>query len=390
MIILFDIDGVLIKNRAYHAALTQAVQYFSRRLGAGEHTVTEADILEFEAQSVTVEWDSGAICFAALLLERLRAGWEEDLAPEVWPALAQLGAHPRAAARPDFSALARRVGEATPPGTLPSHTALRLFLADAFVAGAPPAVAALLHHLLDNCYDIDRAPAMQIFQNYAIGDAQYADYYALPPHVPTEPLIEKLDRPALAPEMRDQVLARRAQGGLYVSIYTARPSLPPVEITRRLRGFTPEAEAARHIVGLDPVPVMAFGKLDWLSRRLGWGGADAAGFVKPGILHSMAAIATGRTGLEVESLKAALAVERGFHLRYPLAACAHETVHVFEDSASSLKAVTRAVEVLNQQGLNLKLVRHGIGPAGSSKRGTLEKVADVVHEDVNEGLATIL
>jgi len=107
-------------------------------------------------------------------------------------------------------------------------------------------------------------------------------------------------------------------------------------------------------------------------------------------LHSVAAMAAGRTGLEVESLKAALAALRGDHLRYPLTACAGETVHVFEDSASSLRAVAQAAALLNQRGLNLKLVRHGIGAAGSPKRAPLEAAADAVHHDINEGLATIL
>src|SRR3972149_5409836 len=104
----------------------------------------------------------------------------------------------------------------------------------------------------------------------------------------------------------------------------------------------------------------------------------------------MPAIATAHTGLEIESLKAAFAVHRGDHLRYPLSACAGETVHVFEDSSSSLRAVTRAVELLNRQGLGLRLVRHGVAPADSPKRETLARIADVVHEDVNEGLAQIL
>jgi N-acyl-D-aspartate/D-glutamate deacylase len=104
----------------------------------------------------------------------------------------------------------------------------------------------------------------------------------------------------------------------------------------------------------------------------------------------MAAMATARTGLEVESLKAALAVARGDHLRYPLTECKGETIHVFEDSASSLRAVTRAVELLNRQGLGLHLVRHGIAPAGSAKWETLAQAADVVHEDVNEGLEQVL
>ncbi len=387
MILLFDLDGVLIKNAAYRVALQQTVAYFSRRLGLGEIILTEADIDVYEAQSITVEWDSGAISVAALLMERLKAQPAATLALGFWEALDQLAVQPVVIDRPDFGAFARQVGEATPPGSLPGHTALSLLAPQTVGVGQ---VYRLLNQLLSNCYDIDHAPAMQVFQNYALGHAQYIHYYGLAPRVDTEPLLEKLDRPNLQPEMRDRLLARRLVGDAFPVIYTARPSLAPIELSTQPRGYTPEAEIARKMVGLDPVPVMGFGKVDWLARRLGRGGADAAGFVKPSPVQAMAAIAAARTGLEIESLKAALAVARGDHLRYPLTACANETVHVFEDSASSLRAVTRAVELLNRQGLNLSLVRHGIAPAASSKRAALEKVADVVHQDVNEGLAQVL
>jgi hypothetical protein len=132
---------------------------------------------------------------------------------------------------------------------------------------------------------------------------------------------------------------------------------------------------------------MAFGKVDWWARQVGLIGAD---LVKPSPAQSIAAIAAARTGLEVEALKAACAVVRGDHLRYPLTACKDETVHVFEDSPSSLRAVTRGVELLNRQGLNLELVRHGIAPSGSPKRAALEAVADALHEDVNDGLEQVL
>jgi hypothetical protein len=107
-------------------------------------------------------------------------------------------------------------------------------------------------------------------------------------------------------------------------------------------------------------------------------------------VHSMAAIGAARTGLEVESIKAALAVERGDHLRYPLTACAGQDVHVFEDSPSSLRGVAQAVQHLNRAGLGLQLTMHGVAPAGSPKRATLTEVADFVHDDVNQGVRMIL
>lgn len=381
MLILFDVDGVLIQSLAYRASLQSTVRYFSRRLGLGEMTLTDSDVEVFESQSITVEWDSGAISVAALLAERLKAKRTKKIPDEFWAAVEVLGARAASIARPDFSALARRIGADTPPGHLPSHTALKLFGEEA------PAAMPLISQLLANCYDIDHAPAMQLFQNYVLGHAQYEHYYGLPAHVQGPPWLEELDRVSLRAEMAERLLALHTAGKVFPVIYTARPSLAPREAGDGLRGCTPEAETARRMAGLDPLPIIAFGKVDWLARRVGLTGRD---LVKPSPVHSIAAMSTARTGLEVESLKAALAVARGDHLRYPLTACKNETVHVFEDSASSLRAVTHAVALLNRQGLGLTLVRHGIAPKGSPKNETLAAIADMVHKSVNEGLRGIL
>lgn len=383
MIILFDVDGVLLKSYAYRASLQNTVRYFSQRLGLGDLTLTDEEVEVFESQSITVEWDSGAICMALLLVERLRGrrAAKRKLPDEFWAMVDGLGTRATSVGRPDFGAWARRIGEATPPGQLPSHTALKMLSAELSTAGP------WLTHLLSNCYSITQAPAMQLFQNYALGHALYERYYGLPAHVKGPPLLEKLDRVNLRPKLAERLMAERAARHVFPALYTARPSLAPLEAGDGLRGYTPEAETARAMAGLDPIPIIAFGKVEWLGRRVGLSGRD---LVKPSPVHSIAAMGAARTGLEVEALKAALAVVRGDHLRYPLTACKGEAIHVFEDSASSLRAVTQAVDLLNRQGLNLTLTRHGIAPKGSPKQETLGAVADMVHESINDGLDRIL
>ena len=149
-------------------------------------------------------------------------------------------------------------------------------------------------------------------------------------------------------------IRRAVPGGLHRSA-----SRTPAEAGGFGRGYTPELEIAARLVGLEGVPVMGFGKLDWLARRVGRTGSE---LVKPSPVHAMAAIGAARSGLEVESIKAALAVERGDQLRYPLTACAGEEVHVFEDSPSSLRGIEQAVQHLNRLGLGLS------SPATASRR----------------------
>lgn len=137
MLLLFDVDGVLVHHRAYHLGLSRAVGYFSERMGAGRHALTQAEIDEFEAHSVTIEWESCALSAAALLLARLPAAPPADLTPPAdtlpafWQALDALGAAPVAIPRPDFIALAQRTGAATPAGAKPSQSMLPLLLAEA-------------------------------------------------------------------------------------------------------------------------------------------------------------------------------------------------------------------------------------------------------------------
>lgn len=399
MLILFDVDGVLVRSRAYHIGLQKTVEYFSRRMGLTEpHTLTQAEIDLFEANSVTVEWESSAICVAALLLERLAGARFEESRYEgarhenFWELLDALAAEPASVPRPDFGALARRVGAATPNGVKPSQAALELFMVETpSPRGAQP-FAGSLQTLLGDCYDIEASPTHQVMQNYAVGDRGYRESYDLPPHFAHPALLETEDWPLLSAESREQLLRARTNGGLWFALYTARPSLPPREITGPLRGYTPEAEMALRLIGLDgDVPTMAFGKLEWAARRVGRSARD---YVKPSPVQALAAIAAACTGREAEAIDAALAVAAGVAggVRLPAlyAGCAGEHVHVFEDSASSLRAATRAVALLNAYGLDLRLTRHGIAPEGSPKRAALAQIADHVHADVNSGLRIVL
>jgi hypothetical protein len=228
---------------------------------------------------------------------------------------------------------------------------------------------------------------MQVFQNFVLGDEKYAAYYELPPRVTGEGLLEALDKPLMNQAASHRVLRARTTGEVFPGIYTARPSLAPAEAFGARRGYTPEAEIACQMVGLESLPVMGFGKLRWLAERIGRAGSQ---IVKPSPIHSMAAMAAARTGHELEAIKAAVAVERGGYLRYPLTACAGETVHVFEDSTNSLAAVKKAVGELNRLGLRLTVTCHGIAPQGSPKRDTLATEADFIHADVNEGVLQAL
>jgi hypothetical protein len=396
MLILLDIDGVLVDNVAYKVGVQHTAREFSRRLSVPAAPPSLAEIDIFESESITIEWDECAIITATLLIERLRREAADPvrraalaaLPAEVWAAVAALPPVPNAPPFAiDYGALARRVGAASrETGLLPSRAAHQLFLAEldeAVLGVARP----LLHQLLDDIYAVDTSPAMQLFQNYALGDEHYAAYYQLPPHVTGPALLETLDVPLLDAKWRDALLQGRAAGEVYPVVYTARPSLAPAEGGDHARGYTPESEMARDLVGLAGVPVIGFGKLHWVAQREGRSGST---LVKPSPVQAMAAMGAAISGQELAAMEAAIAVQRGEPVRYPLTAIAGQAVHVFDDSASSLRAVGNAVARLNELGLGLTLTRHGIAPAGSPKQATLGAIAEVVHTDINAGLALVL
>src|SRR5258707_13434447 len=120
MILLFDIDGVLVNNLAYRAGIQQTQQYFAERLRVTARPPTQADIDVFEAESITIEWDSCAIIATALLLARLQAAptnarqraWLTSLPTDFWQLLDTLPKLPNAADEIDYGAPARPVGAA--------------------------------------------------------------------------------------------------------------------------------------------------------------------------------------------------------------------------------------------------------------------------------------
>ena len=391
MIILLDVDGVLVESRAYRLGLQQTVAYFGHRLGLGATppTLSAADIEVYESQNITVEWESGAISVAALLLERWRAA-PFTLSPPATleTVLATAAAHPINLPSVDFSAVARRVGALMSHQPRAAPAALSMFLKE--LTTYPPEAQVLvpcLHELLDNCASITQAPVTRVFQNFILGHRQYATTYGLPPLFTSEPLLETLDRPLVSPRIAQWLLDTQRSGQAQIALYTARPSLPPVEdASPQHSGYTPEAEMARHLVGLDSLPLIGAGKMAWLAQQ---SGQPLAGLLKPAPAHALAALAAAVSGHESAALQAALTLQISQRLVDPLTNCVGHSVHVFDDSSGGLTAVREAVALLERHSQPTPVKLHGIAAIGSPKYTALSKIADTVHADINLALQAI-
>ena len=386
-LLLFDVDSVLVESVGYLRALQDTVAYFSRQMGVGEHLPTEDEVRVFEANGLSNEWDSGAVCVAVLLLGRLRVGPPLDLPADWAGALAALAAHPLALPRPDFAAVARRVGQQLGgrPGAIQVAHAVLRHEAEATLGREHNGSTALvlLDALLGQTYDFHRAPVTRYFQHLVIGSRAVAKTYGVTPDLASASYLGLYDRPLLTPDTRTRLERTVAHGRVKLALYTARPSLPPVELNGRLRGYSPEAEAARSLVALEGYPLIAMGRMRWLAREVG---VEVNQLVKPSPVQGLAAIGAAASGQEKAALEAAMTLWREGRLLPPLAGLGPVTVHVFEDSERGVTAVEGAVNALRAAGLAAGCRAYGIVGSHGPKAAAMAARGTPTYPSVNEAI----
>jgi len=384
---LFDVDSVLVEARGYLRALQDTVAHFSQQMGLGRLPPVEEEVQIFEAGGLTSEWDSGAACVAALLLERVRREPTLSL-PSDWPeALSFLAAHPLPLPRPDYALLARRVGERIGGGVSPAQAVRAVLLEEArTVPGLDSTLAALLDVLLGHTHDLD-APVARYFQHLAVGSRAVEATYGVSPDFASPAYLERYDRPLLIPRVRRRLEQAAAGGNVRMALYTARPSLPPVEADRSTKGYSPEAEMARSLVGLEGQPLVGMGRMRWLAQRVGEG---VERLVKPSPVQALAAVGAAWSGREAAALEAALALQREGTLRPPLAGMGPVAVHVFEDAPTGLEAVERGVGMLRAAGLDVDWHPYGVVPADGPKARAMATRGVPTYLSVNEAVIAAL
>lgn len=391
-LLLFDVDGVLVDAGGYLKALQDTVAHFSRRMGVGAHPPTESEVRTFEANGLGSEWDSGATCVAGLLLERLR---HEPLLPlpPTWPeALAALAVRPRPLPHPDYAAMAGKIGRRLAEGRTGAAQAARDVLWEQARETLRPSplrenCGALLNTLLGRTWDFYGAPVTRHFQHLVIGSQAVATTYDVAADFESPAYLRRHDRPLLDPAVRERLDEAVADNRAGIALYTARPSLPPVEAGEPKIGYSPEAEMARSLVGLERYPIVGLGKIHWLAQRTG---EETARLIKPSPVQALAAIGAARSGQEAAALEAALALHRDGELRPPLAGLGPAVVHVFEDIAGGLTAAGGAVEALRAAGAAVTWQPYGIAPADGPKAAAMAARGVPTYPSINEAVQAAL
>jgi hypothetical protein len=387
---LFDIDSVLVEADGYLKALQDTVAHFSRQMGVGAHPPTEAEVRALEANGLTSEWDSAPTCIAALLVERLRR--EPIALPAGWPdTLDLLRAHPLPLPHPDYAALAQRIGRRLASQAGAARAARAVLWEDVVTTpGFEPnyaAIDALFDALLGHTYDFYCAPVTRYFQHLVIGSAGVRQTYGVDPDFESTAYLREYDRPLLDADARARLHESADRGDVRIALYTARPSLPPVDADVAAAGYSPEAELARVLAQMDRYPLIGLGRIRWLA---GGAGERAERLVKPSPVQALAAIGAAWSGQEARALEAALALHRDRELLPPLVDIEPSTVHVFEDSPGGIDAVKRAIELLQTAGLDIAWRPHAIAPADGPKAKAMATRGVPTYRSINVAISVAL
>ncbi len=356
-ILLLDIDGVLVSPGGYRAALHATLNYFVNLTGLPHFEFPEEKLAGFERRGITSEWDMVPLLLGVLWNDILSHDAIADLPADVSSAAVEIGRHlngyrPLDLIIPEFELVA---------GQYPADTALQ----NDFFSSIPKP---LRTNLLQRSRDVHFSQTMRIFQHYTLGSQTFTQTYDLPAEVETESLLRKYDRSNIGDAIREKL----CQPGINLAAFTARPSAPPREVPAPPLGYAPEAEIALDLVGLPDIPLISFGKLQYLGEQRGY---DPEFLLKPSPVQALAGIAAALTGNEWSSLQAACDWYETGQLTGPLAQLPRSLdVAIVEDTLGGVRSVQAAGEILQRAGLEVTARAYGLTSGSAAKSAAFEQM----------------
>jgi len=355
-VLLLDIDGVLVKPGGYRAALHATLNYFVNLMRLPHFEFPEEKLAGFERRGITSEWDMVPLLLAVLWEDILSRQRMNDLPAEVAAAAIEIGKRldgyvPGELLIPEFDLVT---------GQYPVETALQ--------SGYFPSIPLTLRQsLMHGSRDVRISHTMRIFQHYTLGSREFNRTYDLPAEIECESLLHKYDTPNIDATIRE----RLRQSDLLLTAFTARPSAPPREIDTPPLDYAPEAEIALDLVGLSDIPLISFGKLQYLGGQRGY---DPEILLKPSPVQALAAIAAAVTGNEWASLQAACDWYENDQLRDTLANLPPSLeVVIVEDTLGGIRSARAAGEILQKTGRNVKIHAYGLTSGSVAKSSAFEQ-----------------
>lgn len=391
---LLDLDGVLIKPGGYRAAFHATLANLLKQLGL-ENQIPGKDIpLLFEALGVSNEWDMVTICLLIALefigenhkdthiydnYEEM-VGWCQKLSPMT--------------KKIDYySHISSLSGYLCEIGFSPSESLSNAINRDNGVNVFPwLSQQPILIQLLRDINTVLENPATRLFQNYVLGEQEFEKIYKRKAVIHGESYLRLYDTSLLSISSQKRLRTLIEERKMSPVIYTARNSYPSFKVHDLSDKYSPEAEIALELVGLNTLPIVSTGSLTYVAEMLN---RPLSHFLKPSPVQALAAIALAGQGQDLEALTWAVKI----YDQYIEHANNHVSnidimlpkelrkieLHIFEDSPNGIRAGKSAVDILMSHGADVNLYLWGIAE-NREKTEVLEKNGAIVFNNINQAL----
>lgn len=365
-LLLFDMDGVLLKPGGYHQAFKASVKRIGKALGAPKTEITAQQIAQFEALSVTNEWDSVAICSALVLIEVWKLDESirltEDIPLRTFIILPEM---------PNFQAFLDSFNQV---GDLPGESAFNKIINEHSWLNVDQRDH--LQKILFNCRDIYKSLTLPIHQEMVLGSQSFQENYHLSPKLNIESYLLKFDQPLMALEQSSELQKWLTKKNHCVGILTNRPNASPP-------GFisAPEAEMGAKLVGLDGAPMLGSGMLNWYAEKVC--SLPQHTFLKPNPVHALSLMQLCIGQKTKEAIQRSVALWKGQAQKSHWKPFEGANVSIFEDSVKGLQSGLAAKSLLETLDININLNLIGVTNNLIKKKALLE-IADEVIPTINQ------
>jgi hypothetical protein len=363
-VFLLDVDGVLVHQGGYRAALHATLNHFASLMGLSHFDFPEEKLSELEKRGIFSEWDMVPLLLGTLWNDILSHPTNLKLPADLSSAAVEIGRNangyiPRELIIPEFELIA---------GQYPAQAALQ--------NGCFPFIPIDLRtNLLSQSRNVNFSQTMRLFQHYSLGSRVFSQTYELPAEVETESFLLTHDRSNINAGVR----AKLRQTNIQLAALTARPSAPPRKVNVSHLGYAPEAELALELVGLADIPLMGFGKLEYLASQRG---LDAGALLKPAPFQALAATAAAFAGDEWSALQSAGDWYQTGQLKGVFADLPHAfELFVVEDTLSGIRSVQAAGEIFRQAGFDVTVHALGLTSGSAAKVDAFSQAGIPHYED---------
>jgi hypothetical protein len=394
IVALLDLDGVLINPGGYHKAFQDTLKIILEKTGYKGNLPDETIIALFESMGVTNEWDMVAICLAIVLEELLTFGETIPIDLGFDELLERLIDAAQADTFIDYEVKVRQIAPFIKKDGVPPSKVLMDFVIQNRNDMLFPRLGhrKIFRQILGDTNKEMVSPSTRLFQNLVLGDQLFEQVYNQKASFVTDSYLKCFDTSLLYSTTCEFIRQLTNDKRIKLVVYSARNSYPPREVIGSYMGYAPEAEIALEVLGMNDLPLISSGRLNFLAKQVN---RPLNHFLKPAPYQALAAIAAAIMGKELDALIWALDVcdyiaegelQRTNDKQVLLPIEMHDLdIHIFEDSPNGLRSGKAIAEILSRLGASVKLRSWGIS-TNSIKIDALRKEGAVVKKNVNEAL----